>query len=224
VTTRRAAALHTARGGENPNPARLSIPMNLPNQLTLLRLLLVPVFVALLTIDHAAAYAAAYVVFTVATITDYFDGKIARARGLVTNFGKLLDPLADKVLIAAAFVMAMLIPELWVPGWTVIAVLAREFIVTGMRSLAASEGLVIAANQWGKAKMVLQAAWVFIFFALAVVVRGVHQFVDGGLPWLDNAVLYGSCYTMVAVALFTLYTGVRYVADNWAALGMGNQR
>lgn len=197
--------------------------MNLPNQLTLLRLVLVPVFVALLSIDHAGAYAAAYLVFTIATITDYFDGKIARERNLVTNFGKLLDPIADKVLIAAAFVMAMLLPELWVPGWTVIAVLAREFVVTGMRSLAASEGLVIAANQWGKAKMVLQAAWVFIFFALAVIVRATHHLVEGGMPWLDRAVYYGSCYTIAAVAIFTIYTGVRYVADNWATLGMGDQ-
>ena len=197
--------------------------MNLPNQLTLLRLILVPVFVALLTVDHVGAYAAAYLVFTIATITDYFDGKIARERNLVTNFGKLLDPIADKVLIAAAFVMAMTVPELWVPGWTVIAVLAREFVVTGIRSLAASDGLVIAANQWGKAKMVLQAAWVFIFFALAVVVRGAHHLVDGGVPWLNSAVYYGSCYAMVAIALFTLYTGIRYVTDNWAALDLGNQ-
>lgn len=194
--------------------------MNLPNQLTLLRLLLVPVFVVLLSIDHAAAYAMAYLVFTVATITDYLDGRIARARGLVTNFGKLLDPIADKVLIAAAFVMAMLLPELWVPGWTVIAILAREFVVTGMRSLAASEGLVIAANEWGKAKMVLQAAWVFIFYALAVAVRLADHFVEGGLPWLSTGVYYGACYAIAAVALFTLYTGVRYISDNWAVLGL----
>jgi CDP-diacylglycerol---glycerol-3-phosphate 3-phosphatidyltransferase len=194
--------------------------MNLPNQLTLLRLLLVPVFVVLLSIEHAAAYGAAYLVFTVATITDYLDGRIARARGLVTNFGKLLDPIADKVLIAAAFVMAMHLPELWVPGWTVIAILAREFVVTGMRSLAASEGLVIAANQWGKAKMVLQAAWVFIFYALAVAVRLADHFVEGGLPWLSTGVYYGACYAIAAVALFTLYTGFRYIVDNWAVLGL----
>ena len=198
--------------------------MNLPNQLTLLRLILVPVFVFLLSIDHVGAYAASYLVFTVATITDYYDGKIARERNLVTNFGKLLDPIADKVLIAAAFVMAMTVPELWVPGWTVIAVLAREFVVTGIRSLAASEGLVIAANRWGKAKMVLQVTWVFVFFALAVLVRARNHFLADSFAWFDAWVYYGSCGAIAAVALFTLYTGFRYVVDNWDSLGLGEQR
>ncbi|MEK7795706.1 MAG: CDP-diacylglycerol--glycerol-3-phosphate 3-phosphatidyltransferase, partial [Candidatus Hydrogenedentota bacterium] len=130
--------------------------MNLPNRLTIARLVLVPVFVVLMSIDHVATYALAYITFTAASLTDYYDGKIARRRGMITAFGKLIDPLADKVLMTAAFVMAMKVPGLNVPGWTIVAILAREFLVTGARSLAASDGTVIAASSWGKAKTVIQ--------------------------------------------------------------------
>ena len=126
--------------------------MNLPNQLTVARFIMALVFVVLMSFHHVVAQSLGYLLFIAATITDFYDGKIARDRNLVTNFGKLLDPVADKVLVVAAFIMLMKNPYLSVPGWTVVAILAREFLITGARSLAASEGVVIAANKWGKTK------------------------------------------------------------------------
>ena len=99
--------------------------MNLPNKLTVARLIMVPVFVVCMSRDHYVTYGLAFVVFIVASITDYYDGKIARERNLITNFGKLMDPLADKVLLTAAFVMLLRIPSLNVPAWTIVAILAR---------------------------------------------------------------------------------------------------
>jgi CDP-diacylglycerol--glycerol-3-phosphate 3-phosphatidyltransferase len=120
--------------------------MNLPNKLTIARCIMTVFFVGLMSFENFYCYFAAYLVFTVAAITDYYDGKIARERGLVTNFGKLLDPVADKVLLTSAFIMLMKVPELKVPGWAVVVILAREFLVTGARALAAADGEVIAAN------------------------------------------------------------------------------
>ena len=142
--------------------------MNLPNQLTIARCFMAVVFVGLMSFQNFFSYTLAYVVFIVAAITDYYDGKIARERGLVTNFGKLLDPVADKVLLTSAFIMMMKMPELRVPGWAIVVILAREFLVTGARSLAAAEGEVIAASATGKTKTVLQLVYVFtiLFFAL----------------------------------------------------------
>ncbi len=193
--------------------------MNLPNQLTLLRLALAPVFVVLIIAGPPIAHAAALLVFAAATVTDWLDGRIARARNLVTNFGKLFDPLADKILTAAAFVMLMEVPELQVPGWTVIAIIAREFVVTGVRSMAAGEGAVISANWLGKAKMVLQTGYIIVFLGGSVVVRLVRA---GGSEAMDGAaslvLAQASWWGIVAVALFTVYTGVQFLWVNWAQL------
>ncbi len=196
--------------------------MNLPNRLTLARMVMAPVFVALMSFHTILTYVLAYAVFTAAIITDYYDGKIARERNLVTNFGKLWDPVADKVIMAAAFVMLMQVPELRVPGWTVVAILGREFAVTGARSFAASGGLIIGANEWGKAKTVVQMVYVMVFLFLAtlgqVMVRVVPHFASRYyLPYLEGASLIG----IVGVALFTLYTGVQFARINWRSLGLG---
>ena len=124
--------------------------MNLPNKLTLLRVILVPVYIALYLTGH---YIWALVVFAAASFTDMLDGKIARKHNLVTNFGKIMDPLADKVLVYSAF--CLMIPD-YIAGWMLIVILAREFTVSGMRTVAASEGIVIAAGMSGKIKTVLQ--------------------------------------------------------------------
>ena len=117
--------------------------MNLPNQLTMARCALTAVFVALMSFEHTAAYLAAYIVFTAAAITDYYDGKIARRDNLITNFGKLMDPVADKILMVAAFIMLMGVRELHIPGWTVVAILAREFLMR--RPLAAAFAAALTA-------------------------------------------------------------------------------
>ena len=125
--------------------------MNLPNKLTIARIIAAPVYVILYALE---LYIPAFIVFVAASLTDMLDGRIARERGLVTNFGKIMDPLADKILVYSAF--CMFIDKGIVPGWMLIIILAREFAVSGMRTVAASEGKVIAAGMTGKIKTVLQ--------------------------------------------------------------------
>jgi CDP-diacylglycerol---glycerol-3-phosphate 3-phosphatidyltransferase len=182
---------------------------------------MVPVFVVLMSFDNVYCFAGAYLVFIAATVTDYYDGKIARGRGMVSNFGKLLDPVADKVLIAAAFVMLMGLQDLWIPGWTVIAILAREFLITGARSLAASEGLVIAANRWGKTKTVLQMAFIYTFLFLAIVARALDHWTGYSILCYQQFLWYASLAMSVVVALFTVYSGLQYARSNWRMLELG---
>ena len=124
--------------------------MNLPNKLTIARVIAVPFFIAAYMME---LYLVAFVLFIAASFTDMLDGKIARKNNLVTNFGKIMDPLADKILVYSAF--CLMIPQM-VPSWMLIIILAREFTVAGMRTVAASEGIVIAAGLSGKIKTVLQ--------------------------------------------------------------------
>ncbi len=128
--------------------------MNLPNKLTVLRIILSPLFLLFALWEFPFHYAVALVIFIAAALTDMFDGKIARARGLITNFGKFLDPLADKMLTTAAFLLFLAKGQMDV--WALMLVLTREFMVTSVRLLAAKEGKVIAASMWGKAKTVAQ--------------------------------------------------------------------
>ena len=198
--------------------------MNLPNKLTAARLILVPFFVVLMSIENVATYLIAYVVFTVASLTDYYDGKIARERQLITNFGKLMDPLADKVLMAAAFIMMMEVEVLWVPGWTIIAILAREFLITGARSLAAGEGLIIAANRWGKIKTIAQMVFIYVFLFLAIAIMASDKYVEPEALepfrlWLE----YLSVSAISIISIFTVMTGVQFVWVNKDSLNLRNQ-
>ncbi len=191
--------------------------MNLPNRLTVVRLILVPVFVVLLSIESIPTYILGYIVFTVASITDYWDGRIARERNLITNFGKLMDPVADKVLMAGAFVMLMKVPSLNVPAWTIVAILAREFLVTGARSMAASapEGKVIAANIWGKYKTVIQMVYIYVFLFFAIVALGLERWAPDYAEQYVNILQYVSLGGIIFVAAFTLYTGIQFAQANW---------
>lgn len=128
--------------------------MNLPNFLTLARIALSVLFVVALSFDWPHAYGAAFVLFLVASLTDFLDGWLARKYNLVTDFGKLMDPLADKILVTSALVL--LAVDRLLPAWFVIFVLFREFLVTGIRMLALSTQTVIAADFWGKFKTVVQ--------------------------------------------------------------------
>lgn len=196
--------------------------MNLPNQLTVARMILVPVFVVLMSIENTWCYLGGYVVFLAATLTDYVDGRIARSRQLVTNFGKLMDPVADKILMAAGFIMLLGVPSLHVPAWAIIAIIGREFLITGARSIAAGEGSVIAANNWGKAKTFLQAGYVFIFLGLAVVYR---LLVPLNLEWIDafaTGLHLASYWVGVLVAIFTIWSGVQFALLNWRNLNLGD--
>jgi CDP-diacylglycerol---glycerol-3-phosphate 3-phosphatidyltransferase len=128
--------------------------MNLANKLTMLRIILVPVFLFFLAIKIKFGIYIATGVFIVAALTDTLDGYIARSRNQVTKFGKFMDPLADKLIVTAALISLVEMKKL--SSWVVMIIIAREFAITGLRTLAASEGIIIAASKWGKAKTVLQ--------------------------------------------------------------------
>lgn len=169
--------------------------MNLPNKLTVARICMVPLFMVALLWNTDGSRVMAAVLFALASLTDMLDGQIARKRHLITNFGKLMDPLADKILTAAAMVCLTELGEL--SAWIVVIVLFREYAITGLRSVAASENIVIAAGIWGKVKTVCQMIALLLMMLKTPVMAlcGVNV----GL-WL----MY------VAVAL-TVYSGVDYV-------------
>ena len=131
--------------------------MNLPNKLTVLRVIMIPFFVAALLYDGGANQNMRYVaaaLFVIASLTDMLDGKIARKYNLVTNFGKFMDPLADKLLVCSALICMIELREL--PAWMVIIIISREFIISGFRLVASDNGVVIAASYWGKFKTTFQ--------------------------------------------------------------------
>ncbi len=128
--------------------------MNLPNKLTLLRVFMIPVFIIFMKLPFSWGHIAALVVFIAASLTDTFDGMIARKYNLVTNFGKFMDPLADKLLVCSALIC--LIDTGQIASWIVIIIIAREFIISGFRLIAVDNGVVIAASVWGKVKTVFQ--------------------------------------------------------------------
>ena len=188
--------------------------MNLPNKLTLLRIILVPFFIIAMLVNFPFHYLVAGCIFGVASVTDTLDGKIARSRNLVTDFGKFADPLADKILVLTALVCFLQVGLLGSFGAIpVIIVLFREFAVSGIRLVAASSGKVVAANIWGKIKTVSQMVGISVIFAMQVVlevlnsmkistgfVSEVFYYIGNGLIWLST--------------LFTLISGIIYLKDN----------
>lgn len=139
--------------------------MNLPNKLTVFRVILIPFFVFFLLYPQVSGYSnyIATAIFIAASLTDFADGKIARKYNLVTNFGKFMDPLADKLLVCAA--MICLVETGRLAAWIVIVIISREFIISGFRLVAADNGVVIAANYWGKFKTVFQMIMVCLMIA-----------------------------------------------------------
>ncbi len=138
--------------------------MNLPNKLTIFRVILIPFFVVLLLFDLTAYDKwIALAIFIVASLTDFLDGHIERKYNLVTNFGKFMDPLADKLLVCSA--MICLVELSRIPAWVVIIIIAREFIISGFRLVASDNGVVIAASYWGKFKTVFQIVMICLMIA-----------------------------------------------------------
>lgn len=135
--------------------------MNLPNRLTILRIFLIPFFVFFMLSDLSKWVA--LLIFVFASLTDMLDGKIARKYNLVTDFGKFMDPLADKLLVCSALICLVELKR--IPAWIVIAIISREFIISGFRLLAAEKQIVIAANFWGKIKTVCQMFMVILMIA-----------------------------------------------------------
>ncbi len=138
--------------------------MNLPNKLTMFRVILIPFFVVFLLVDITSVDKwIALAIFIVASLTDLLDGKIARKYNLVTNFGKFMDPLADKLLVCSALICLVELSR--VPAWMVIVIIAREFIISGFRLVASDNGVVIAASYWGKFKTTFQIIMICLMIA-----------------------------------------------------------
>ena len=171
--------------------------MNLPNKLTLARIIMVPFFIAAFITGY---YPVSLILFCAASVTDYFDGKIARERNLVTNFGKIMDPLADKILVYSA--LCLFIEAGLIKAWMLILILAREFIIAGMRTVAASEGRVLAAGMSGKIKTVLQM-FAVIAYLLALSVPAAQA----TITLIANIIFW-------AALVMTVYSGCEYVLKN----------
>lgn len=177
--------------------------MNLPNKLTLLRVIMIPFFVVfmLMTITGPTDKYIALAIFAVASLTDLLDGKIARKYHLVTNFGKFMDPLADKLLVCSA--MICLVQTQRIPAWIIIIIISREFIISGFRLIASDSGIVIAANMWGKCKTVCQMVMLIVMI------------VDFGTDWahiLEQVLIYASL-VLTVVSLVTYMWQNRQVLD-----------
>jgi CDP-diacylglycerol--glycerol-3-phosphate 3-phosphatidyltransferase len=175
---------------------------NLPNSLTLFRIACIPVLVLLLFFPHKATSFLAAVVFGLASISDLLDGFLARRQQLVTTFGKFLDPLADKLVVSAALIM--LIPLGRAPAWMVVVIVGRELAITGLRSMALSEGKVISADELGKKKMVFQI--------VAILGLLLHYEYFG-----INFHAIGMFFLWLAVVL-TLWSGFNYFRRFWDVL------
>ncbi len=193
--------------------------MNLPNKLTISRVVMIPVFILFFYLDFTAHYFVALAVFGIASLTDLFDGKIARKYNLVTNLGKFLDPIADKVLVLSALVVFLTKPEIFVASsgmgeWTLIVagcgvavILAREIIVSGFRMVAAGAGIVIAADMFGKYKTVTQDIAVVVLLIGA----GVCELTAHTSGEIINYI--GLAFFAISVIL-TVISGVNYIIKN----------
>ena len=188
--------------------------MNLPNKLTVGRIVLVPFFVVALLIDFPCNYVVALLIFIAASITDMLDGKIARKRNLVTDFGKFADPLADKILVLSAllcFVQLGLCDCV-----SVILVLFREFSVTSVRLIAASKGEVVAANIWGKVKTVTQMIAIILILVLQLVLQlcGMGIFGTVDVQMLSNVFTVIGLVAIWISNIFTVLSGAVYFVQN----------
>lgn len=156
--------------------------MNLPNKLTVLRVIMIPFFVFFMLVPIVPfSNIIACVIFCVASFTDFLDGYLARRDGLVTNFGKFMDPLADKLLVCSALIC--LVASGALPAWVVIIIISREFIISGFRLIASDNGVVIAASYWGKVKTVSQMAMVIVLILNFNNV--VFAFLGSALMWIS---------------------------------------
>ncbi len=196
--------------------------MNLPNKLTISRMCMIPAFIALFYVQFLSHYFVALAVFAIACLTDLFDGKIARKYKLVTNLGKFLDPIADKVLVLSALVIMLTVPQFFTlsfGGWALIAggcgvalILAREIIVSGFRMVAAGAGMVIAADNFGKYKTVCQD----ISIVVLLIAAGFGEFasMNEGVRLTSEILNYIGLGFFALAVLLTVISGVNYIVKN----------
>ncbi|MFQ3671131.1 MAG: CDP-diacylglycerol--glycerol-3-phosphate 3-phosphatidyltransferase [Verrucomicrobiia bacterium] len=182
--------------------------MNLPNQLTLGRLILCFVFTFFMQVDLAYAGLVALLLFILASLTDWLDGFLARRLNLITDLGKLLDPLADKILIAAVFIG--FVGKDLAPAWIVVCIVAREFLITGLRGLASAKGVILPAQSWGKHKTISQMITAIIGLLL-LALADFPTFPASWLPPLRNYLFDPLLYLALAI---TIYSGIAYFISN----------
>lgn len=193
-----------------------AVAMNLPNKLTLARILLSPVFMALILLDHTWAKLASLFVFVVAALTDLGDGYFARRRGLATGFGKFMDPLADKILTSTALISFVALG--YVRGWMVAVIVVREFFITGFRSLAAYRGMLIVPTLGAKFKTLLQMVTIcvillFVYLKATLVPLGYHWAI---FESQTTRIVFD--WLMIANVVVTVATGLDYLIRNFALL------
>ena len=201
--------------------------MNLPNKITLSRIILVPFFMIIMFLPIPYVNLIAFIVFAVAASTDGIDGYLARSRNMVTNFGKFLDPLADKLLVTAALIA--LVGQDKLPSWIATVIIAREFIVTGIRLIASGEGRVIAASMWGKVKTVTQIIAISLLlidkyrlpaeesdiFMLGKLETLFANFIQAPLEGVIGIL---STIMVIVAVITTIYSGYDYIVKNKGVL------
>jgi CDP-diacylglycerol--glycerol-3-phosphate 3-phosphatidyltransferase len=188
--------------------------MNWANRLTLGRLVLTILFVVSLSTSWAYGRTAALVLFLLAGVTDYLDGQIARRWGIITNFGKLMDPLVDKVMMASAFIC--LVPLGAIPAWVATIIVARDFLITGLRLLASAEGVILPAERLGKHKTSWQIVTVAYLLALLAMIEVWPTTSEAS--WWQNAWHYGGDALLWVVIVLTVYSGLGYLWQHRALL------
>ena len=191
--------------------------MNLANKLTLLRIFLVPVFLLFFAVNIPYGTVIATLIFIIASLTDQLDGYIARSRNQITNFGKFMDPLADKLLVTAALVS--LVEMHLIPSLAAVIIIAREFAVSGLRTLAASEGKVIAASWWGKVKTVTQIiAILLLLFKVNIEDSTYLADIVNNNSMVESFFEYGPTIALVIAVIITVISGVDYFVKNKEAI------
>ncbi|MBL8023239.1 MAG: CDP-diacylglycerol--glycerol-3-phosphate 3-phosphatidyltransferase [Elusimicrobia bacterium] len=195
--------------------------MNLPNRLSVARLLSVPFFMVFTYVDNVYARVAALLIFVGAGVTDLVDGYIARKRNLVTSLGIFLDPLADKLIITSAFILFVEIRELHISSWMVVAIVGREFLITGLRGVAASRGTLVPADEGGKFKTSVQNTAIITILLTLIITSGLERFggyslvgllQHGGWRGEAASLLAWTPYWMVfAATAISIVTGVNYL-------------
>ena len=189
--------------------------MNWANRLTLSRLALTVLFVAALNSSWEYARTSALIIFLIAGITDFVDGEVARRYGIITNFGKLMDPLVDKIMMAAAFIS--LVPLKAVPAWAATAVVARDFLITGLRLMATTKGRVLPAERLGKQKTSWQI--ITVIFFLALLAANELRYADENSEWWFRSWHEaGPVLVWITVAL-TIYSGLGFAWRNRELIG-----
>jgi CDP-diacylglycerol--glycerol-3-phosphate 3-phosphatidyltransferase len=188
------------------------VPINLPNKLTLTRIVLSPIFMAFLLVDNLVARYIALVLFAVACLTDFWDGFLARKNGCETGFGRFMDPMADKLLVSLAFVSFVSLRV--IPAWVVLTMITREIIILGLRMLVAYKGEVMRSSplaRWKTASQMISAVLILLFLVTksTLLARGVPE---DGLPFFEiNQILYG---LVLAATFLTVVSGLDYLFKN----------